>query len=350
MPLSRAGDSAAEQRLIQMCHLDKLVFDMRSLLRSVVFRCQRRRTDDHVSDAHLAAAVALPVISGKPLHHHARKLIFSGHEHIFIGNEHIVEDNQRLLPAKPAVSHIDGAGILQFPGIAGLTAVYHEQSLRIAGAGKGNRVIRIRLPHGDGWHDQVPVGIDRTGLMCLGSAHHDSVRPPLHDPQEQIFVRLRVGRFSPVTLGVRHRAVHHQILVLDHLQELHKVLVIFCSLRLVQLIGRGEHRVKRVHPHTALKTCARLLSQKPLHLHLADQIVRALVQMGEPVDRLAGQGGFRGHQIRILRVLRQIVGHRNAVDGRADNRMIHPVLHLLAEHVHPGLQPAQTFNILFSCH
>ena len=290
------------------------------------------------------------MVAGKPLHHHARKLIFSGHEHIFIGNEHIVEDNQRLLPAKPAVSHIDGAGLLQFPGIAGLTAVYHEQSLRIAGAGKGNRVIRIRLPHGDGRHDQVPVGIDRTGLMCLGTPHHDSVRPPLHDPQEQIFVRLRVGRFSPVTLGVRHRAVHHQILGLAFRHELFEVLMICGSILLGDLVGGAVDGVEGIHAHAALEAGSGGLTQQPLHLHLADQIVRALVQMGEPVDRLAGQGGFRGHQIRILRVLRQIVGHRNAVDGRADNRMIHPVLHLLAEHVHPGLQPAQTFNILFSCH
>ena len=80
------------------------------------------------------------------------------------------------------------------------------------------------------------------------------------------------------------------------------------------------------------------MAQQPLHLHLLHQIVCGLVQVGKAVDLVAGQAGGGGHQLLILGILGQCVGHGHAVDGGTDHRVIHPVVDLLAEHVHPGVQ------------
>ena len=47
------------------------VLDVRGLGGAVVVRRERRRADEHVADAHLAAAVALAVIAGETLDQHA---------------------------------------------------------------------------------------------------------------------------------------------------------------------------------------------------------------------------------------------------------------------------------------
>ncbi|MPM38426.1 hypothetical protein SDC9_85055 [bioreactor metagenome] len=71
--------------------------------------------------------------------------------------------------------------------------------------------------------------------------------------------------------------------------------------------------------------------------------------MGEAVNRVARQAGLNRHQVGVAGVVGQTVRHGHTVDAGANHGVIHPVVNLLAKHVHPGFQLAQTFHIFFSC-
>ncbi|CAN4045420.1 DNA topoisomerase IA, partial [Dysosmobacter welbionis] len=248
------------------------------------------------------------------------------------------------------VAHVDGRVLLQLPGIAALTAVDHVHALGVCRAGEAHRPVLVRLAHGDGGHEDVPVAVDGAGLVALGAADHDAVSAALHHMHVHVRVRLLAGGLGPVALGVGHGAVHRQVVVLDEGQELLEVFVIAGAVLLVDLIGGGEHGVERIHTHTPLEAGSGLLAQQALHLHLVDEVLRGLVQVGEAVDGVARQAGLHRHQVGILRVLGQSVGHGHAVDGRADHGVVHPVLNLLPEHIHPGIQFAQALYILLCGH
>ena len=262
----------------------------------------------------------------------------------------MVQHHQGLLAAELRVAHVDGRVLLQLPGIAALTAVDHVHALGVCRAGEAHRPVLVRLAHGDGGHKDVPVAVDGAGLVALGAADHDAVSAALHHMHVHVRVRLLAGGLGPVALGVGHGAVHRQVVVLDEGQELLEVFVIAGAVLLVDLIGGGEHGVERIHTHTPLEAGSGLLAQQALHLHLVNEVLRGLVQVGEAVDGVARQAGLHRHQIGILGVLGQSVGHGHAVDGRADHGVVHPVLNLLPEHIHPGIQFAQALYILLCGH
>ena len=119
---------------------------------------------------------------------------------------------------------------------------------------------------------------------------------------------------------------------------------------LVDLERGGVDSVESVHANAALEAAGGFLAEQSLHLDLLDQVVRTLVQMRETVDGMAGQVGRSGHQVFVLILLCEFIGHRQAVDGGADDRMIHPVVDLLAEHVDSGAELTQGFDVLFCSH
>ena len=119
---------------------------------------------------------------------------------------------------------------------------------------------------------------------------------------------------------------------------------------LIDLEGGGEHGVEAVHTHAALEAGRGLLSQQPLHTNLVHQVLGGLMQVGETVDGMPGEAGLDGHQLGILGVLCQGVGHGDAVDRGPDHGMVHPILDLLAEHIYSGLEFPQAFNILLRGH
>ena len=349
VPLGGAGDAAAVQRLVQVGHLDEFVLDVAGLGRPVVVGRHRRRADEHVAHAHLAPAVTLAVIAGEALHHHAGELRLPVEEDALVGDEHVVKDHQGLHPAELRVAHVHLAA-LPLPGVAALPADDHEDALRVDGHGEGHGVVLVVGAHGDGGHDDDLVAVQRAGLVGLGPPHHDAVRPPLHHTEEQVRVALLVGGLGPVPLGIGHGAVHRQVVLLTVDHEFLEVLVVAGAALLVGLVGGGEHGVERVHAHAALEAGGGLLAQQALHLHLLDQVPGGLMDVGEAVHPLPGIGGDGGHQVLILRHLRQVIGHAHAVQRRPQDGVVHGVLHLLPEHVYLHVQLPDGFDVLFAGH
>ena len=135
-------------------------------------------------------------------------------EDVLVGDKHMIQHHQGLLAAELGVALVDAAALLQLAGVAGLAAIDHVHALRIGGAGEGDGPILVRLAHGDGGHEDVPVGVDGAGLVGLGAADHNAVRAALHHMDEHIRVGLVVGGLGAVALGVGHGSVHRQILAL----------------------------------------------------------------------------------------------------------------------------------------
>jgi len=332
-----------------MGHLDELVLHGAGLLHAVVLGGQSRRADDHVAHAHLAAAVALAVITGEALHHHPGELILAVEEDILVGDEHMVQHHQGLLAAELGVAHVDAA-LLHLPGVTGLAAIDHVQALGVRGAGEGHGIVLVRLAHGDGGHENVPVAVEGAGLVALCAADHDAAGAALHHMDVHIRVGLVMGGLGAVALGVGHGPVHRQVVILDVDQEFFEILMVMGAVLLVDLIGGGIHGVEGVHAHAALEAGGGLLTQQALHLHLFHQIIGGLMEMREAVDLVAGQAGGGGHELLILGVLCQRVGHGHAVDRGPDHGVIHPVVDLFAEHVHAGVQLSQGIDVLFRGH
>ena len=323
---------------------------MAGLFHPVVFRGQGGGADKHISHPHLAAPVGLAVVAGEPFHHHSGEVIFPVQEDVFIGDEHMVQHHQGFLAAKFGIPQVDTGSRFHFPGVAGLAAVDHVQPVRIGGAGKADGPVPVRFLHGDGGHENVPVGVDGPGLVDLGPADHDPIRPPFHHVDEHVRIRLFMRGFGPVPLGVGHGSVHSQVMVLDVNQELFEILMVVGAVFLVHFVGGGIHRVEGIHAHTALEAAGGLLAQEPLHLHLFHQVLCRLMEMGEPVDGMAGEAGGGGHQVFVPGILGQGVGHGHTVDGRTDDGVVHPVVHLFSEQVHPGMELPQAFNVLGGGH
>ena len=234
------------------------------------------------------------MIAGEALHHHAGELVLTVEEDVLIGDKHVVENHQCLLSAEFGVAHVDAA-LLHLAGIAGLAAVDHVQPLGVGGAGEGHGVIPVRLAHGDGGHEDVPVAVDGAGLVAFRAADHNAVVAAFHHVDVHIRVGLLMGCLGAVALGVGHGAVHGQIVVLHVDEEFLEVLVIACAALLVDLIGGGVHGVEGVHAHAALEAGGGLLPQQTLHFHLLHQIIGRLVKVGEAVDFPPGQAGGGGH-------------------------------------------------------
>ena len=233
----------------------------------VVVRSQGGCPDEHVAHPHLAPAVALAVIAGKPLHQHPSKLSLAIEEDPLVGHEHVVENGQGLYTAELGIAHVHLTA-LPLPGVTTLAADNHVNALAVYGHSEGHRVVLVVRAHGDGGHHDDLVAVQNSGLMHLGAPYHDAVLPALYHPQEQIRVLLGVGCLGPIALGVGHGPVHRQVLPLYVQHEFFEVFVIVGTVLLVHLVGGGIHRVKRVHTHTPLEAGGRLLAQPALHLHL----------------------------------------------------------------------------------
>ena len=345
----RAGDAGRIERLVQMDHFDQFVFQVGCFGRAVIVGRQRRRADQHVTHADLAAAVALAMIAGKPFHQRAAEFHFAAHEHVFPGDEQIVEHHQGFMAAELLVADVDVAAF-EFAGITGLAAVDVEDAFGVGRGHKRHGIVHILFRHADGRHDQDPVGIERAGLMTFCAADHDAVRSFLDHMHEQVRVGLLVGSQTPVALGIGHGTVHCPVFLLHPAQKLVEALMIGCAQFLVHFEGHAVHGVDRVHPDAALEAGAGFLAEQALHFYFFDQVVGALVKMAEPVDFFAGEMGRRRHQVFIFRQFRQLVGSLDGIHRRANDRVIDGILHPFPLQVDFEVHLAQAFFILGSGH
>jgi hypothetical protein len=192
--------------------------------------------------------------------------------------------------------------------------------------------------------------VDCASLVDLRAIDNNTVRAALDHAQEEVGVLLVVGSLGAVALGVGHGAVHGEVLVLHHNQELLEILVVMRAILLIDLIGGGVDGIESVHTDTALEAAGGLLTKQALHLDLLDKVVGGLVQMSEAVDLAAGEIRCCGHQVLILWILRERIGHSDAVDAGADDRMIDPVVDLFAEHINAGVELAQRVDIFLCGH
>ena len=72
--------------------------------------------------------------------------------------------------------------------------------------------------------------------------------------------------------------------------------------------------------------------------------------MGETVDPLSGIRRNHGHQILILRHLRQIIGHTDGVQGRTQDGIFGGIFDLFAEHIDLHIDLLDGLDVLLACH
>ena len=333
-----------------MGHLDQLVLNVGSLGGASHLASQSGSADQNVAYADLAAAVRLTVIACETLYNHAGKLNFAVEEDAVVRNEYAVEDNENFVAAVYLVANVDVVVLFNLAGVAGLTAVDQGDALGIGRYSEGDRVVLVALAHGDGRHYQNLVRVYKAGLVSLSAGNVYAVSGALYNVQEQIRISLLGRSEGTVALNVGHSAVNCEVLILHAGQELEEVLVVLGAASLVDLVGGGEYSVHSVHAYAALEAGCSLLTEQTLHLNLLDQVVGGLMHVGEAVDLLAGDVGGSSHQILILRVLSQLVGSGEGVQGRTDNRVVNRILYLLAEHIQIEVQLAQGLNVLVFGH
>jgi hypothetical protein len=89
----------------------------------------------------------------------------------------------------------------------------------------------------------------------------------------------------------------------------------------VALEGHAEERVGGVHPYAPLEAAAREVAAVALHEHLLDEVVRALVEVREPVDLLAGQRRTHTEEVAAALGVGAVEGGGEGAHGGRDERV-----------------------------
>ena len=236
--------------------------------------------------------------------------------------------------------------LFELARVAALAAVDVVDALGVGRAAEADGEVLVALAHGDGGHDDDLVRVAGAGLVRLGAAHDDAVVALLDDVHVYVGVGLLVRRQRAVALGVGHGAVGDDVVVLEVLHVLLEALVVVRALGLVGLVGDRVQRVDGVHADAALEARAGLLAQQALHLDLLGEVLGGLVDVGEPVDLLAGEVARGQHEVLVLRLRGELVGHRYAVDAGPDERVAHVVVDLLAEQIDLQIQVGEALDEL----
>ena len=185
--------------------------------------------------------------------------------------------------------------------------------------------------------------------MGLGAPDDDAVLPLFHHMDEHVRIHLLARTQAAVALDVGHGAGHHPVIVLDLDEELLEPLVVIGAQRLIALVGNGVGGVHGVEAHAALIAGTGLLGDGTQHLGLFHQVIHRLVDVGETVDLMTGEVGGGGHEILVLRVARQGVGHGGGVHMAPDEGMIDDggAVQQLALHIDADLPLAEAVFVFF---
>ena len=85
------------------------------------------------------------------------------------------------------------------------------------------------------------------------------------------------------------------------------------TISLVYIKAGGKYGIESIHSHTPLEAGRCLLAAETLHFYLILQILGTLVDMGKAIDHLSGLRRHNGHQILVLGIQSQIIGHTNRI-------------------------------------
>ena len=194
------------------------------------------------------------------------------------------------------------------------------------------------------------MGVHGARLVGLRPADDDAVRPLLHDPEVGVGVCLGMRRERPVPFRVSHCAVAGEVLLLDVPQVAQETAVVLGPAAGVDVRGGDRQGVQGVHPDAALEAAAGEGAEEPPHLALLDQVVGALVDVGEAVDLPAGEVGGCRHELCVFRAMGEIVGQGDRVHRRPDQRVVHNVCDPLPEEVGFQFELSQALLVLASRH
>ena len=97
---------------------------------------------------------------------------------------------------------------------------------------------------------------------------------------------------------------------------------------LVHLEGGAVEGICSVKANASLIAGTCLLRDHAEHLNLLDQILYTLMDMGETVDLLACKVRGYSHQILVLGIHGQIIGHGCGIDMTADIRIVNDLITL----------------------
>ncbi len=237
------------------------------------------------------------------------------------GHEDVVENGHGLPAAEAEVAHVE-LRLLQLAGVAGLPPEDVLDAGGVGGYREGDRPVFLARPHGYRRHDDDLVGVQHARLVELGAAHDHAVALAGDDAQVEVGVGLVLGALAAVALGVGHRSVDHHVLRLNAGPVLAEAAVVVGAVLLVALVGHAEHGVGGVHADAALEAAGGHVAAVALHQHLVDQVLGALVKMGEAVDLLAGEGRPHAEQLAARLVVGAVEGGCDGSDGGRSEGMV----------------------------
>ncbi len=280
------------------------------------------------------------------LHQRPAEVRLTAHEHALPGNEHVFEDDQGLAAdhAEFHVSRVDAP--FDLPLLVGLTAEDERDSRGIERDRGDDGVVLVAGPHGLRGHDHDLVAVDGPRLVRLGAADDHPVAAFFDHPREEVGIGLRAGPLGPIALGIRHPPHEHEVLLLDLLEILLEPREVGRPVLLVDLVGGHVHGIEGVEAHAALVAARRFVRDEPQHLHLPDQVVDALMDVGKPADFPAREMALRRHQVLVLRHQGQLVGLGRRVDVGDEARVGAAVLDGLAVVVDDELLVLEALHVI----
>ena len=163
------------------------------------------------------------------------------------------------------------------------------------------------------------------------------------DVHEQVGVGLLARALGAVALGIGHAGADDDVVALGMAHELEVALVVAGAVRGIDVVGDRVQHADRVEPGTTLEAGARQLPEAALHAVLHDQVGRRPDDVEEAVDPRPDQLRPCRRQFGILD--REVVGPRQCVDRRADDRVVDRLLDDAAEQVDLDVAAAQRRDI-----
>jgi len=282
----------------------------------------------------------------KPLDECPAEIRLAAHEHALPGDEDVLEDDEGLAPDHPelAVARVDAS--FHLPLLVGLAAEDHRDPGRVERDGGHDRIVLVAGSHSLRGQDHDLVTVHSPRLVRLRSADDYAILALFDNPCEQVRVCLLAGPLGAVTLRIRHAADEHEVFLLDLLEILLEPREVGRPAFLVDLVGRHVEGIQRVEPHATLVAARRLVRYEAQHLHLLDQVVDALVDVGETTDLFPCQMALGRHEVLVLRHQGQLVGLRRRVDVGNESRVAAAVLYGPAVVVDDDLLILQTLDII----